>query len=505
MSTRPIRSVTTQAQSNGHSRSGVQTPNKQGCYSATGYHSVTVSRREGRMSPQSAGFQSLEYDRATLVNQSRKFMRDNGIYYGMLERAVNYIVGNGFSLQVLSKNKKNAAKIEALWKNYWKSPEVKGIQTGERVERMIIREMFVAGDTGLIKVKNGLVQHIEAEQIAGKGQKLKNGIETTSVGKPTKYWVSPYNPSGYVQAGKAKPYEPKEFIFVTDPDRPSSIRTVPPCQSVFAMLHRINDVCDSEAIAWQLLARLAVSVTRENANSLAFDESSADTTATDDELAMRVQELDYALVFHGEPGDKIESIKHDLPGSNFPSSINMFLRLLGLPLGLPLEIILLDWTKSNYSQSRAVLEQTFKTFTSWQSLLETALNEIFDWKIRSWQASGLIKGKQSPDFDRHEWIKPSFPWLDQLKEVQAWGSKVDRSYATHGQVCKSLGFEREDIVNIREREVRDAIERSQKIEKDTKVVVPWQTFAGLEPTETVNTQSDTPGNTAKNKEDLDNE
>jgi capsid protein len=249
------------------------------------------------------------------------------------------------------------------------------------------------------------------------------------------------------------------------------------------MLHRINDVCDSEAIAWQLLARIAVSVTRDKGKELGFAGSKQDTAKTDDELAARLTELDYALIFHGNVGDEIKGIERNLPGKNFSESLVMFLRLLGLPLGLPLEIILLDWTKSNYSQSRAVLEQAFTSFIGRQyKIADFGMTPVYEWWLEE-----DIKNNEYKKFKLdasliydHDWIKPSFPWLDQLKEALAWCEKLDRGLATHQLACKSLNSDRDDINLAREAEIRGAIEIVKKIKTDTGIDVPWQHFCGLE-------------------------
>ena len=64
--------------------------------------------------------------------------------------------------------------------------------------------------------------------------------------------------------------------------------------------------------------------------------------------------------------------------------------------------------------------------------------------------------------------------------MQAYGAKVDRGFTTHTQVCKSLNVDREDVVTLREAEVKDAIERAKRIEQLTGEDVPWQIFCGLE-------------------------
>ncbi len=452
-----------------------------GRYGSLGYRSARIAGREGTYAIGASGEAHQNVSRGQLINQSRQFMMNNGIYEGMINRAVSYIVGNGFDLQMKSKSPSYNEKVEKLMKQQRRRPEIRQLITGKKNDRMICRETLVAGDTILIKTKSGLLQHIEAEQLAGQSPN-EDGIKKDEFGKPIKYYIGPYSKHGRADRGRAGGYDPDVILFITNPQRPSATRGVPICQSVFPMLHRINDVCDSEAIAWQLLARIAVSVNREGGDELAISESKADPGKTDTEgqLTTRLTELDYALIFHAGTDEEIKGVEHNIPSKNFSESLRMFLRLLGLPLGLPLELILLDWTQSNYSQSRAVLEQAYQSFLDHQEALEDFYYiPYLEWQIRRWRKAGLI-AERKDGFDQ-EWIKPTFPWIDQLKEVQAYGEKIDRGIVTHAMVCKSLKTDRGDVVDAREREVRDAIDRAKKIKDDTGIDVPWQIFCGMKP------------------------
>jgi len=455
-------------------------PGVHGTYSHAGYQAVRSAGMSGLSFSGGGGERHQRYDRLKLIDQSRDFYRNNGIYRGMLERAVDYIVGGtGFSLRAKSRSKRFNQGAEKLWKRLWRLPDVAGRLSGVQVERMVCREMLMCGDVGAIKTANWRVQLIEAEQIAGHRPYREDGQVCDAVGRAVAYWVCGYGKYGALDYRRARKILPRDFIFAVDPDRPSSRRGVPPAQSSFPMLHRINDVCDSEAIAWQLLARLAVSIHREEADTLAHAGSRADEDADGTEMATRVQELGYALIFHGRPGEEVRGIERNIPGKDFSASLTMFLRLLGLPLGLPLEITLLDWTKSNYSQSRAVIEQAYQRFLFLQNLIGRFLTEVYRWQVRGWIGAGQLPDRA--DWDEHDWIVPAFPWLDRLKEAQAYGEQLDRGMTTLGQVCKSLRTDRDDVVAAREAEVREAIERAQKIEADTGQRVPWEYFAGLKP------------------------
>ncbi len=447
-----------------------------GSYNQLGYHSARVAGREGRTATGGSGNLHQRIDRPLLINQSREFHRDNGIYTGLIEQAVNHIIDDGFKLQVTTPDKDLNAEIESRWLEFWENPEIKNILTGEQTEQMVAREVFLCGDTGVILDQSGKIQLIEAEQIARKATN-DTGIETDSVGRPIRYYVSPYRESGEINITAATSHDPEFFLFLTDPRRPSALRSVPPCEAAFPMLHRINDVCDSEAQAWQLLARLALSVTRKDSAEAAYAESITDPEKQAGEQPARVMELDYATIFNGDVGEEIKGVERNIPGQNFTESLVMFLRLLGLPLGIPLELVLLDWTKSNYSQCKAVLQQAHKTFRSWQKLIRNRFhNPILRWKLMEWDRELKVKSDMPI---RWNWIMPVFPWLDELKEAQAWGYKLERGFSTHGHACKSLGLERDEVVAARAAEVTEAINLAKQIKTETGTEVPWQIFAGL--------------------------
>lgn len=471
-------------------------------YGALGYRSARVAASEGRGYTSYPGTAHDERDRGRLIAQSRDFMRNNAIYKGMIERMVSYIVGNGFELQAKSKSKTTVEKTEWLWKSWFARPEVRNLLSGAEVSRMIIRELFVAGDTLALKTDESLIQLFEAEQIDGPKSRYPNGIKKDKYGRPTFFHLCPWKSHGIDLRG-GKSVEAKDVLFLSNQDRPSGVRGVPACQSSFAMLHRVNDICDSEAIAWQLLSRLAVAIERENGPLLGYTESKDDPNKSAAELegnlATRMTELGYALIFNANPGEKVTGIERNIPGKNFTESIRMFLRLLGLPIGCPLELILLDWTQSNYSQSRAVLEQAYEIFVGWQNkLISFFFAPLFEWRLEAWRSAGLIAKNVKLEAG---WITPTFPWIDQLKEAQAQAAKVDRGFTTHGQVCKSLRTDRAEVVEQREAEVRDAIERVQKIKTDTEVDVPWQIFAGLEPPGDKKTADDEEPQTGKTQKE----
>jgi len=450
-----------------------------GRYSQAGYASATnLTNIDGlSFTRDISGDGAIDLSREGCVAVSRRLMRNNPIYRGVLGRCVSYVVGDGFGLQARTENADWNAQAELLWNDFWKSPCVCGTLSGKRLESLVFLEMLTTGDIFVLFVKDGdeiRLQLFEAEQCVTRSGKTTNGILRDDLGRPIKYMFAPYGVNGYVSRAKATPYDAQHVIHLFDHERPSASRGMPALQSSFAMLHRINDICDAEAIARQMLAHLALTVTRADGPVAAYGDSTADPS----DNKFRIQELDYATIFHARKGESINSVDRNIPGGDLEKSMIVFLRMLGLPLGMPLELVMLDWTKSNYSQSRAVMQQAYQTFTHWQGLLKSqSMSRIYKRKIEEWvKAKRLAPNAQA---FAHEWIAPSFPWIDEAKELEAQGKKIELSLSSHSEICKALQHDREQVVVARELEIRDAITRAKAIKDEHGVDVPYQLFCGL--------------------------
>jgi capsid protein len=446
-----------------------------------GYRSSQVAASEGRIGSEGSGRAHTSRSRKNLLRISRQYQRDNLIYQGVLEQMVTRVIGNGYKLQVRGVSKTQTRLIEKLWRDWFVSPEITGLRNGTEVAQTVMRELAACGDTGVYLTNKSTIQLIEAEQIDGRNE-YSDGVKLDDLGRPVAYKICPWRASGTaVNLSAGEPIKPEELLFISSPKRPSDIRGVPLSQGTFTYMDRVADIAESEAIAWQLLSRMGLIINEDEADKKGYLRSKADpakaTTDTEGHLATRITQTDYALIYHAPIGSKITGVERNIPGASFTESLQTYLRLIGLPLGIPLELMLLDWTKSNYSQSRAVLEQVYENFLKWQhKIRDFFYGPLFKWKLAAWQKQKLVVKN---DKLVAEWILPTFPWLDQMKEAKAQGEKVERGFTTHAAVVKSLNQDPDEVLAGRKSEIEDAIKTSHEIEKKTGTKVPWQLFAGL--------------------------
>ncbi|MCP4639434.1 MAG: phage portal protein [bacterium] len=441
-----------------------------GKYDQFGYHAADEQRTSGRLTPQGgSGDRQDRWDRRLLRDMSARFDRDNPIQNALISRALDNIVGHGFKLQMNTGDEAKDKAIQDQWCDWWKRPEVRKLDAGWQVERHVLASCMRDGDIAAIKLGTDDIQLIEAERIyhpnvkKPNDRRVEDGILLDSVGRPLSMYVCDYSANGMVQrrtTGKVYPWE--KVVFVAHRRRVSQTRGMPVHVPAFPMLHRLNEICDSEAIAWQLLARFALSVNRENGPTLAYNESTAKTglptNPNQEERPERSQDIGTAILFHGEEGEEIKGIERNLPGSDFPESVRMFLRLIGMPFGMPLELLLLDFSQTNYSSAKASLEQAYRAFRAWQRLLwENFHDPLLSWKLAEWYPE--LKNKT------HTWITPNFPWLDPLKEAEAAGLGIALGLTTHGEAIAGRGGDREAWLRERQKEYLSAYKVQQEIAK----------------------------------------
>jgi len=467
-------------------------------YDQFGHHVSNLASEQGLGYGTSTGDSQTRYDRQQLNTVSRQAYDENIVFSSMIDRMVNNLMGsNGFGLQARTKSKKLNDKIEkVIWKAFTSSPEYRDLYPWKKLQDGICRDLLIVGDIGFVKLKTGQLQVIEAEWIntptndqlvLDKGHKVEQGIYMTRGGKFKGFMYSPPTPDGYGQSSKGRLIPKKNAIYLSSlQQRFTRTRPIPPFIQAFSSVWRFEDILNSEAIAWQLLAKHAIIVNKEAAEEDAYDLSGDDERDYNDysgSITDRVTEHDTGIVFWGDQGEKVSSVDRNLPGKDFPMSVRTFMQLFAMRIGLPLEILMLDWSKTNFSSGRAALSQATVMIESWQKLLvESFYMHVYHWVIENAiEAGELPSVEEEPTIFDHEWFPPALPWIDPKSEAEGWGIRVDRGLVTYNDALKARGKDPQEENNQREAIIRDAIERSAKIKEETGQDVPWQLFAGYEP------------------------
>lgn len=376
------------------------------------------------------------WSRPRLVAISRQLYRDSAIYRGIVDRIAE-AVGCGWSLQWRGPD---PDRIEAAAAGWAQACGAAG-EPLDDIARTLAREWILTGEAVACWTTLG-VQAIESEMIDDVQRDDGGGVVAITV----------------AQHGRREPrvIPASALAWLIDADQPSMPRGMPPLQAAFPIILHVQDVLDSEARAWRLQSKLVATV-------LSSDPGAAMGQADDQDI--EVLEDDISLVWQARPGDSLSIVDRAIPGRSFPDGLRMYLRVIGQAIGLPLEVILLDWTQSNFSQSRAALAAANSWFGRRRARFARLLTRIASWPFPGpWDA-----------------VAPALPWADPQAEAEVAAQRLDRGLAAYSDEIRRLGDDPDETRRRIERDIRAAIEAARRIEAETGVSVPWERLCGYAP------------------------
>jgi lambda family phage portal protein len=164
------------------------------------------------------------------------------------------------------------------------------------------------------------------------------------------------------------------------------------------------------------------------------------------------------------PGEKIEIIDPSRPNSNFDGFVKAVCRQIGPALGIPYELLVLQF-EASYSASRGALLEAWKRFNVGRQWLVTDLCQpVYETWLGEAVARGII---QAPGFFADpviraawcgaQWHGPTQGQLNPLDEVNAAEKRVANGFSTRTQETRELtggDFWANDSLRAREEEAR---------------------------------------------------
>jgi len=388
----------------------------------------------------------------------RDLDRNNTLAKGILSTDVDNAIGQGHKPQAMSDDEQWNEEAETWFNERWATDlaDVTGRMNFLQMQRVAYRSMRRDGDIGFALLNGGL-SAVEADCIASPKDKQEapviNGVEVNKLGRPVAYYVADEHPtSSYVSS--ATRIAAKDFIHVAMIDRFTQTRGRPVMTPVIDDLDRLDDTVEAVVIAHQMAACFGL--------ARKFQEGYGEPTGTteenphtgDDEL---VNEYEPGMEVWLQQGEDLVQIKPEHPGQQFDTVINTLARFCGRHMGFPLELVMLNFSQSNFSNTRAALLQAFRTWECIQGFwgggfLPRVWRYAVSWGMKHGELRPLAPERRPW---RHKWIGPGWVWVDKLKDLQADILALHEDMTTLDRLCaKYDGGDRETIRRQRLRELK---------------------------------------------------
>lgn len=338
-------------------------------------------------------------------------------------------------------------------------------------EALILPMIVRSGGSGepILKVMSVESDRLESptDESTTKEKDIAGGIEVDKkTGAPRVYWVLKQHPGDtYAITRDKNEFEPiRAFdksgrplvLHYYKQTRPGQRRGVPLLTPAMQPLQMLNEYFEAEQIA-----------ARANACTMAFVKNGgANAFPTQQTTNTFGQNLGYF-----EPGMLLSVGDSDMqffdpsrPGSQFAPFIEATMRSIGAAVGMPLELVMKDFSKGNYSNTKAGMMEARRMFKmEQQAFIHRVLQPIWDLFVEVQFLRGELPIDDFYTFrrawTRAEWMPDGWEWIEPVKEAQAAVIARDNGLTTHRSILGKQGVDYRDVYEqaAKEQQEREAL------------------------------------------------
>ncbi len=405
--------------------------------------------------------------------------RQSALISGLLNRALDNIFGSRFDFIPSTGDKDLDKKVKAfitpkMEKGYCDST---GVRDFSEMGKTSLRTIWTGGDCLLAKKPNGSMLAFEPDQTdtprdAGSGKRIVLGVELNDDNRHVGYWVKQRKSRGdYGAVEKAAQSSRRISVskILSMPayrTRFNQTRGVPFLAAVLGFYDRFNNYLDFESMAAEMNAMLAWKITRDPGENDFGGTADNEDEATSDTFE-NLQKMKPGMIFDLLTGEDIDMIGSQRPGENFDPYVVMCARIIGVAIGFPLELVMLDFSKTNYSSARASLGEARRMFRVWQKFCETEIcMPWFRWQIGRGIATGELPAKAEVYKARCQW--PAWEYIDPKKEAEGSAIAIATRTKSRSQCIRDTGGDPDEVF-------QEIADENAKME-DLGIAVPQETL-----------------------------
>lgn len=447
-----------------------------------------------------------------MMEWARNADRNNMVVGQAVRRLVNNVVQDGFRLDPQTGDDEANRIIADRFVTWAEDPEQchsTREHTLTKQTKMALRAMIIDGDEWPIVLKRGAVEHIEAHRIQtpmrtqtipATSRNVIHGVLRDAEGVHQEVWVSrELNPTEQIRKVADMVVYPirdkigrRQVLHVYDPKRFSQTRGVTALAPPIDAIGYHDDIQFAKLVQQQVVSCFAI--LRERAETYTGGQPGqrgerTDTTRSDGSTR-RIEGIAPGMEVTGAPGETLKGFSPAVPNPEWFQHAHLILTIIAVNLDLPVAVLLLDPSETNFSGWRGAIDQAR---IGWRDMQSTLIEQWYrplmririDQMIATDEIVYALAKKLGPAIYRHKWTPPSWPYIEPVKD--ATGDKIiiaNRLNSRRGVLAKR-GLDIDDvdaeIIADNARTITMAIEQANAINATSPGAgVTWQNLLGME-------------------------
>lgn len=377
-----------------------------------------------------------------MMERARHYQRNDPIVGQGVRRLVANIVQDGFRLDVNTGDPGLDTDLKERWNEWACTADLchsEGEFTFSQMEQLALSSAVVDGDLFCLPLTSGSLQTVEAHRCRtpkGTTRNVVHGVLMDDAARRLEYWftkedLDPNRP--LFKVSDVKPYaarDPKtgerNVLHIYQPYRFSQRRGVTALAPVSDTVGMHDDIQFATLVKAQMAALIAILHERGPDWKPGGDQQKGDreTETLTGGHTRTIEGVSAGLEIFGDVDEKLSAFAPNIPSPEFFPHAMMVLTFIAINLDMPVHVLLLDPSKTNFSGWRGAIDQArlrFKQIQKW--FAECFHTPIYRWKLRQWaQRDPLLSHRlnsESVKLYAHRWNPPTFPYIEPLTDASA--------------------------------------------------------------------------------------
>jgi capsid protein len=447
-----------------------------------------------------------EGDYLRMMEYARDMDRNDMLISQGIDRAVLNTIQDGFRPEPQTGDPAVDLELFNRHKEWAEDPDncdITGENNFANLCSMALRSSIVDGDVFSVMTETGHLQMIEAHRCRTPKSTMRNvvnGVLVDDLRKPVEYWFTKDEldaMSNVDRVNQITPYRVRDddglrqVMHVYNPKRFSQRRGVTVFAPMFDPAGYFEDITFANLVRMQVASCFAILRTRE----LGFEGPSKPAPTGERKIETDptgtvnvIDNLRPGMDIGSAPGEKLEGFTPNIPGDGYFQQARLMIQIIGCNIGMPLVLMLMDSSETNFSGWRGAMQQAHMGFQANQRMIVNRLARPV-YKARAVQAAGSdpflarAMDRLGVKFFAHEWNLPSWPYIQPLQDTQANAMRLEKRLISprrlHNEHNQDYELITDESVLDSEYAVSKAIEAAQRIKKKYKVAVDWHEFLHL--------------------------
>lgn len=398
--------------------------------------------------------------------RARTLEDTNWLAASVLDRAIERVIGTLIVVEPRTNVPEFDAEVRRWLDTYWNTAgcDIRGLFSWSKICHLLYRGKLRDGDGGLVLTQdsrgNPKVQLIEKQRIKNPiggvdlrkvrdaGNQLFDGVEMDVNGAPVAYWISFRNPGGVEQFSRV---DARNFIYQMRTNRISSTRGVSAFRGGYWLFDNVVGWCEASVIAARVGANQAMVQFRKNPGTQNAPNVAGGTLPNPRGTPWGQQRVvpmaPGAITTVDADGEDLKSFNPSQPTQSMPEGIATFCRFIGIRFGLTLEDVLLDFSRTTYSSGKMARSAAKKAAEIDQDDFGcNVISRVYQWALSKAVKNGIIKTPAPENFWDHEWLAPTWPSPEPVKDATAVAMEIQMGVNSRSNYAAQNGYDFRKLV-----------------------------------------------------------